>query len=119
GSPRRLRASPFALVRRPTQPISPLAPSTTLFRSLIECNGQRLDGLGQKAVRPARRQFQVVFQDPFGSLSPRMSIAQIISEGLEIHRIGTPEEREQMVIQALQEVGLDPDSRHRYPHEFS
>ena len=88
-------------------------------QGLIECNGQRLDGLGQKAVRPARRQFQVVFQDPFGSLSPRMSIAQIISEGLEIHRIGTPQEREQMVIQALEEVGLDPDSRHRYPHEFS
>ncbi|SDS40375.1 microcin C transport system ATP-binding protein [Halopseudomonas xinjiangensis] len=86
---------------------------------LIECNGQRLDGLGQNAVRPMRRQFQVVFQDPFGSLSPRMSIAQIISEGLQIHRIGTAPEREQMVIQALEEVGLDPDSRHRYPHEFS
>ncbi|WP_185266054.1 ABC transporter ATP-binding protein [Halopseudomonas xiamenensis] len=88
-------------------------------QGLIECNGQRLDGLDQRAVRPVRRQFQVVFQDPFGSLSPRMSIAQIISEGLEIHRIGTAEEREQMVIQAMQEVGLDPDSRHRYPHEFS
>ncbi len=86
---------------------------------LIECNGQRLDGLGQHAVRPMRRQFQVVFQDPFGSLSPRMSIGQIISEGLQIHRIGTSHEREQMVIQALEEVGLDPDSRHRYPHEFS
>ncbi|MGN5519176.1 ABC transporter ATP-binding protein [Halopseudomonas sp. Lyrl_26] len=88
-------------------------------QGLIECNGQRLDGLGQKAVRPARRQFQVVFQDPFGSLSPRMSVEQIISEGLELHRIGTAAEREQMVINALREVGLDPDSRHRYPHEFS
>ena len=86
---------------------------------LIECNGQRLDGLDQNAVRPMRRQFQVVFQDPFGSLSPRMSIAQIISEGLQIHRIGSASEREEMVIQALEEVGLDPDSRHRYPHEFS
>ncbi|MFN3579536.1 MAG: ABC transporter ATP-binding protein [Pseudomonas sp.] len=88
-------------------------------QGLIECNGQRLDGLSQDAVRPMRRQFQVVFQDPFGSLSPRMSVAQIISEGLEIHRIGDEQEREQMVIQALQEVGLDPTSRHRYPHEFS
>lgn len=86
---------------------------------LIECNGKRLDSLSQNAVRPMRRQFQVVFQDPFGSLSPRMSIAQIISEGLEIHRIGTAAEREQMVIQALEEVGLEPGSRHRYPHEFS
>ncbi|UAW97033.1 ABC transporter ATP-binding protein [Halopseudomonas nanhaiensis] len=88
-------------------------------QGLIECNGQRLDGLSQNAVRPMRRQFQVVFQDPYGSLSPRMSIAQIISEGLQIHRIGTAQEREQMVIQALEEVGLDPESRHRYPHEFS
>ena len=86
---------------------------------LIECNGNRLDNLSQNDVRPLRREFQVVFQDPFGSLSPRMSISQIISEGLEIHRIGTAAEREQMVIQALQEVGLNPDTRHRYPHEFS
>ena len=88
-------------------------------KGLIECNGQRMDGLSQEQVRPMRRQFQVVFQDPFGSLSPRMSIAQIISEGLDIHRIGTVKEREQMVIQVLEEVGLDPQSRHRYPHEFS
>ncbi|SDT99134.1 ABC transporter ATP-binding protein [Halopseudomonas salegens] len=88
-------------------------------QGLIEFQGQRLDGLNQSQVRPFRRQFQVVFQDPFGSLSPRMSVAQIVSEGLEIHRLGTVEEREQWVIQALQEVGLDPDSRHRYPHEFS
>ncbi|MFO7705927.1 MAG: ABC transporter ATP-binding protein [Halopseudomonas sp.] len=88
-------------------------------QGLIECNGQRLDGLSQDDVRPMRRQFQVVFQDPFGSLSPRMSVAQIISEGLEIHKIGNEQEREQMVIQVLQEVGLDPATRHRYPHEFS
>jgi len=88
-------------------------------QGVIECNGKRLDNLSQNEVRPLRREFQVVFQDPFGSLSPRMSIGQIISEGLEIHRIGTAAEREQMVIQALQEVGLNPDTRHRYPHEFS
>jgi len=88
-------------------------------QGVIECNGKRLDNLSQNEVRPLRREFQVVFQDPFGSLSPRMSVGQIISEGLEIHRIGTAAEREQMVIQALQEVGLNPDTRHRYPHEFS
>ena len=85
----------------------------------IRFDGQSLDGLQQQAVRPLRRQMQVVFQDPFGSLSPRMSVAEIIGEGLEIHRIGTPEEREAAIIAALQEVGLDPESRHRYPHEFS
>lgn len=88
-------------------------------QGLIEFDGQRLDGLSQNDVRPWRRQLQVVFQDPFGSLSPRMSVAQIISEGLDIHGIGTEQEREQWVIEALTEVGLDPDSRHRYPHEFS
>ena len=88
-------------------------------QGLIECDGTRLDGLSQQQVRPLRREFQVVFQDPYGSLSPRMSVGQIISEGLEIHRIGTEAEREQMVIQALEEVGLDPETRHRYPHEFS
>jgi microcin C transport system ATP-binding protein len=63
---------------------------------------------------------QVVFQDPFGSLSPRLSVLQIIEEGLQVHEPGTSaREREQQVIQALQEVGLDPASRHRYPHEFS
>src|SRR5690554_5134084 len=78
-----------------------------------------MDGLGQKAVRPAWRQFQVVSQDPLGCLSSRMSLQEFISGGLELHRIGTAAEREQMVINALREVGLDPDSRHRYPHEFS
>ena len=80
---------------------------------------QPINTLTQKQVRPLRRKLQVVFQDPFGSLSPRMSIGQIIGEGLEIHQIGTPAEREQMIVHALQEVGLDPATRHRYPHEFS
>ena len=80
---------------------------------------QRLDGLDQKQFRPFRRALQIVFQDPYGSLSPRMSIAEIIGEGLGIHRIGTPAEREQRIIQALEDVGLDPETRHRYPHEFS
>jgi microcin C transport system ATP-binding protein len=85
----------------------------------IHFNGQRLDGLDANAMRPLRRHMQVVFQDPFGSLSPRMSVEQIIREGLDIHQLGTPVEREAAVIRVLEEVGLDPQTRHRYPHEFS
>ncbi|KPA96817.1 ABC transporter ATP-binding protein [Pseudomonas asplenii] len=85
----------------------------------IRFRGQALDGLNQKQLRPWRKQMQVVFQDPFGSLSPRLSVAQIISEGIEVHCPGTAAEHEAQVIRALEEVGLDPQSRHRYPHEFS
>jgi microcin C transport system ATP-binding protein len=62
---------------------------------------------------------QMVFQDPFSSLSPRMSVGSIVEEGLVIHKLGSKEERERQVIRVLEEVGLDPESRHRYPHEFS
>lgn len=85
----------------------------------IRFEGQALDGLTQQQVRPLRRQMQVVFQDPFGSLSPRMSVSDIVGEGLRIHRIGTEAEQEQAIMEALEEVGLDPQTRHRYPHEFS
>src|SRR5690606_34425999 len=85
----------------------------------IRFEGQALDGMNQQQVRPLRRQMQVVFQDPFGSLSPRMSVAEIVGEGLRIHKMGTAAEQEQAIIDALVEVGLDPETRHRYPHEFS
>jgi microcin C transport system ATP-binding protein len=86
----------------------------------ITFNGQSIQGLGSRELRPLRREMQVVFQDPFGSLSPRLSIGQIIEEGLKIHDLGGNEqEREQLIVDALREVGLDPESRHRYPHEFS
>ncbi|WP_416466998.1 ABC transporter ATP-binding protein [Pseudomonas sp. LFS044] len=85
----------------------------------IRFHGQSLEGLNQKEVRPLRREMQVVFQDPFGSLSPRMCVADIVGEGLRIHKIGTAEEQEAAIIAALEEVGLDPRTRHRYPHEFS
>ncbi|PID45134.1 MAG: microcin ABC transporter ATP-binding protein [Proteobacteria bacterium] len=85
----------------------------------IEFDGTTIDHLDQKAFRPFRREIQIVFQDPYGSLSPRMSVSQIVEEGLIIHQMGTPEEREQAVIDALQEVELDPEDRYRYPHEFS
>jgi len=81
---------------------------------------QTIDGLGGSTLRPLRRQMQIVFQDPFGSLSPRMSVDEIVSEGLEVHGLGRdPAERDRLVSEALTEVGLDPASRFRYPHEFS
>jgi len=79
---------------------------------------QDLLTLSQKALRPLRRELQIVFQDPYGSLSPRMSVADIIGEGLEVHGVPATA-REQAVIAALHDVGLDPAVRHRYPHEFS
>jgi microcin C transport system ATP-binding protein len=63
---------------------------------------------------------QIVFQDPFGSLSPRLSIGQIVEEGLKVHKLGgNAAEREKLIVDGLREVGLDPETRHRYPHEFS
>src|SRR3569833_1083583 len=71
-------------------------------------------------MRPFRRDLQIVFQDPFGSLSPRMSVADIIAEGLTVHQPNlSREEREARVVKALEDVGLKPDTRYRYPHEFS
>ena len=81
--------------------------------------GDRIDHLNQKGFRPWRRRMQLVFQDPFGSLSPRMSVGDIVGEGLGIHSDASREQQEQQVIRALRDVGLDPDARHRYPHEFS
>ena len=83
--------------------------------------GQReIDHYSFKQMRPLRREMQIVFQDPFGSLSPRMSVAEIIEEGLQIHEPRlTLDERDGMVVDVLKEVGLDPETRFRYPHEFS
>ncbi|UPJ59558.1 ABC transporter ATP-binding protein [Bradyrhizobium sp. 192] len=82
--------------------------------------GKDIQGLHFKEMRPFRRDMQIVFQDPFGSLSPRMSVADIIAEGLSVHQPKlTREEREERVVKALEDVGLKPDTRFRYPHEFS
>ncbi len=82
--------------------------------------GQRVDDKTAKEMRPLRRDMQVVFQDPFGSLSPRMSVAEIVAEGLSIHRPGLSlDERREIVAGALKETGLDPATMDRYPHEFS
>ena len=82
--------------------------------------GKRIDGLGSKEMRPLRRDMQVVFQDPYGSLSPRMSVADIVEEGLLVQKRGrTFEERREIVARALADTGLDPAAMDRYPHEFS
>ena len=82
--------------------------------------GNALQDLRFKEMRPYRRNMQIVFQDPYGSLSPRMSVSDIIQEGMWIHQPHIPRhECEQHVIQALVDVGLDPETRFRYPHEFS
>ncbi len=86
----------------------------------INFKGRDISRFNRDDMRPLRSKMQIVFQDPFGSLSPRLSIGQIISEGLEVHRPGiTVKDREELVVQALRDVNLDPDTRHRYPHEFS
>jgi microcin C transport system ATP-binding protein len=86
----------------------------------IEFAGREIHTLRARALRPLRREMQIVFQDPYGSLSPRLSVGQIIEDGLRVHRLGgTPAERTALVEAALGEVGLDPTTRHRYPHEFS
>jgi microcin C transport system ATP-binding protein len=82
--------------------------------------GKPIQGLKFRDMRPFRREMQVVFQDPYGSLSPRMSVADIVGEGLRVHHPKLSiAERETRVVAALQDVGLDPETRHRYPHEFS
>ncbi len=86
----------------------------------IRFRGQPIQGLKSKELRPLRRHMQIVFQDPYGSLSPRLSVSQIVEEGLIVQKIGmTARERRAVVSEALEEVGLDPAMQDRYPHEFS
>jgi microcin C transport system ATP-binding protein len=82
--------------------------------------GTDISNHSPRQMRPLRNEMQVVFQDPFGSLSPRMSVGEIVAEGLAVHEPGLGrDERDARVCEALAEVGLDPETRHRYPHEFS
>jgi len=86
----------------------------------IQFLGKDLQGLGSTALRPIRREMQIVFQDPYGSLSPRQSVTQIVGEGLGVHHLArSPGEREVLITGALQEVGLAHEVRNRYPHELS
>lgn len=81
--------------------------------------GDDITALSQKELRPFRKKVQMVFQDPYGSLNPRMTIADIIAEPLDIHKIASDNERQQMIIELLERVGLDKLHASRYPHEFS
>jgi microcin C transport system ATP-binding protein len=86
----------------------------------IKFSGEEIQGKTFDEMRPIRHEMQIVFQDPFGSLSPRFSVGQIVEEGLSVHHKSLPEtERRDMAAQALEEVGLDPANMNRYPHEFS
>ncbi len=89
-------------------------------RGPIRFEGRDIQGQSFAQLKPLRRQMQIVFQDPFASLSPRLSASQIVEEGLRVHRIGASyEERRALISAALEEVGLDPATQDRYPHEFS
>jgi microcin C transport system ATP-binding protein len=81
--------------------------------------GQDIHGLNPRQMRPLRSDMQIVFQDPYGSLSPRMTVAEIIAEGLGVHGVDPGRDRRDMVSEIMGEVGLDPDLMDRYPHEFS
>ena len=85
----------------------------------VAFKGQDVLGLDRRALREARRHMQMVFQDPYSSLNPRMRVETIVAEPLVIHRIGTTAERASRVAELLSHVGLDPELRRRYPHEFS
>ena len=86
----------------------------------IKYNGTDISQFNRQQMTPLRSDMQIVFQDPFGSLSPRMSVAEIIGEGLKIHRSAlTAAERDELTVKVLNDVHLNPDTRHRYPHEFS
>jgi oligopeptide/dipeptide ABC transporter ATP-binding protein len=81
--------------------------------------GEDFTALSRDALIAERRRMQIIFQDPFASLSPRRTVAQIIREPLDVHKIGSPDERDQRVIELLDIVGMGPEVRDRYPHEFS
>ena len=86
----------------------------------IRFAGRRIDDLPGKTLRPLRQAMQIVFQDPYGSLSPRLSVGEIVEEGLRVHGLaGDRKSRRARIAQALEEVGLDPATQDRYPHEFS
>jgi microcin C transport system ATP-binding protein len=101
---------------------------TTLGKALLRLNasqgeilfeGERVDKLGPELLRLLRRRMQIIFQDPFGSLNPRMTVEDIIGEGLEVHGMTDPGEREAAIRGTMRDVGLDPEQRQRYPHEYS
>ena len=89
------------------------------YEGSVYFNDQNLSDLSLKELRKLRKDIQIVFQDPYGSLSPRMTCEQIILEGVKVHFSSPLQDTESLVSEAMLEVGLDPKTRHRYPHEFS
>jgi oligopeptide/dipeptide ABC transporter ATP-binding protein len=85
----------------------------------VRINGRDIAGLSRRAVRPLRRDFTIVFQDPASSLNPRMTVADIVAEPLRLHRLGGPAARRQRMLDQLDQVGLRPEVARRYPHELS
>src|SRR5204863_5214385 len=85
----------------------------------IRVRGERITDLDQERMLPYRRQMQMIYQDPYASLNPRMSAGEIVGEPLVIHRVGTPNERRERVAHLFDRVGLRPELTHAYPHEFS
>jgi peptide/nickel transport system ATP-binding protein len=82
-------------------------------------SGENLQTLSPKALRQKRRDMQIIFQDPYGSLNPRMRIGKIVGEGIEIHQLANGAEKKRRVMELLERVGLRSDAYDRYPHEFS
>jgi len=85
----------------------------------VRINGRDIGRLSRRALRPLRRDFNIVFQDPSSSLNPRMTVADIVSEPLRLHRIGSHATRRERVTELLDQVGLRPEVARRYPHELS
>ena len=89
------------------------------FSGAVSIDGELIQNLSPRAMRPVRRKAQMIFQDPYASLDPRMTVGEAIAEPMVIHDISTPAERKDMVASLLRRVGLSPDLATRYPHEFS
>jgi peptide/nickel transport system ATP-binding protein/oligopeptide transport system ATP-binding protein len=82
-------------------------------------DGEDIFAMNKREFKPMRRDMQIVFQDPYSSLDPRMPVGEIISEGMKVHGMGTPKERDAVVFELLKKVGMNPYHARRYPHEFS
>jgi microcin C transport system ATP-binding protein len=104
---------------RDTARLNEDTPSDPAGAGLADGTAEFRAAKGRKALRAMRRHMQVVFQDPYGSLSPRMTVGQIIAEGLGVHGADPGQDRTEMVADIMREVGLDPATSGRYPHEFS
>jgi peptide/nickel transport system ATP-binding protein len=89
------------------------------FAGAVQIDGRSIVGLSQREMKPVRRAAQMIFQDPYASLDPRMSVGKAVAEPLVIHDIGNKSERQDRVAELLRRVGMTPDAASRYPHEFS